>query len=111
MKGSYRELFIRNGNVGEEIYRHPHFLKFLSYFIYGAKLPEPVIKAFSDEVTKCEPVTSGDIVPLGKSARTQARLYRLSPHSAAEEFYKLALDCGLSQMYASAVRQSVKQAR
>lgn len=103
--------FIRNGRHGNEILKHPHFLKYLSYFLYGAVLPKAVIDGFYKRVQECGLVTSSDVVPLGTFARTQARANRLNGKVAAEEFYKLALDCGLSGGYAASIRDSVMRVR
>ena len=37
IRGSLRDLFLRNGNTDEEIVRHPHFLPYLRYFICGSQ--------------------------------------------------------------------------
>ena len=61
-------------------------------------LPVPVIDSFQREVKACGMVTSGDIIPLGDHAKKLMRLHHLDKGRAAEEFYKLALDCGLEEM-------------
>jgi hypothetical protein len=104
-------IFERNGTRGDDIFKHPHFLKYLSYFIYGARLPDRVIRDFCHEVQKCGQVTSGDIAPLGKFAKRQTRSEQLDPGTAAEEFYKLALDCRLSESTARSIRDDVKRVR
>ena len=40
-------------------------------------------------------VTSGDIIPLGDTAKRLTRDHHLDKHAAAEEFYKLALEHGM----------------
>jgi len=90
---------------------HPHFLKYLRYFLLGADLLAGVIAAFEGWIAERGHVTSGDVVPLGAFARQQTRTYRLQPADASEEFYKLALDLNLSQSYASAIRDAVRRAR
>ena len=74
---SRRETFEKNGTRGEDIFRHPHFLVYLRYFLLGADLPDAVKAGFTAEVAKCGHVTSGDIVPLGALARQQTRAHRL----------------------------------
>lgn len=106
---SRRQMFERNGTHGEEIFHRPHFLEYLRYFLDGPSLPRQVIDAF--EVARCGNVTSGDVILLGRRARDLARSYRPDPSQAAEDFYKLALDCGLWVSYAQSVRNAVKQAR
>lgn len=108
---SRSDVFERNGTRGEDIFRHPHFLNYLQYFLFGAQLPEVTMRDFSGKVTECGNVTSGDIAPLGEYAKRQTRSHRLNPKEAAEEFYKLALDCGLDQYVARAIRDAVKRIR
>jgi hypothetical protein len=108
---SRQQDFERNGCSGDEILRHPHFLEFLRYFLYGADLPAPVIEEYREAVRRWGNVTSGDVVPLGKLARQLARAGRMKAHEASEEFHKLALDCGLWHSYASHIRDAVRQMR
>lgn len=108
---SRKNVFEKNGTHGRAIFEHGSFLKYLRYFLYGAQLPPAVIERFAAEVSDCAPVTSGDVVPLGKFARQQARAARLKPHEASEEFYKLALDCDLSEDYSRHIRDAVKSLR
>src|SRR3546814_87356 len=95
-RGSSRqELFMRKVRSHEEMVRHGHFLKYLHYFIYGAKLPAPAIQAFKAAVDDCGAITSGDIAPLGTVARHLVRANHLAPKEVADEFYKLCLDLDL----------------
>jgi hypothetical protein len=110
MKASRKEIFERHGNKGEEIYKNLHFLPYLRYFLYGADLPSKVIAALKAEVGNPDWLTSSDIVPLTKFARTLARQNGLD-HEASEEFFKLALDLGLPVDTAGAIRQSVMKIR
>lgn len=108
---SRQQMFERNGCRGEDIFRHPHFLDYLRTFLYGANLPEPVIVQFRQAVKDCGQVSSSDIVPLGKKARAIARVHGLQGHDACEEFYVLALECGIWHSYAEHIRDAVKQLR
>jgi hypothetical protein len=108
---SRRQVFEKNGTKGDAIFSHPHFLKYLRYFLYGPDLPEAVINDFQQKVFDCGSVTSGDIVPLGDYARQLTRSRGLDKGKAAEEFYKLALDCGLDEGEARSIRDAVKKAR
>jgi hypothetical protein len=108
VQASHKGLFERNGNRGEEIYEHPHFLPYLRYFLYGADLPATVIAALKAKVGNPEWLSSSDIVPLTKFARTLARQNGLD-RSASEEFYKLALDLRLPLYTAGAIRKAVAQ--
>jgi len=110
LKDSHKGLFKRNGNDDQEIYEHPHFLPYLYYFLYCANLPTDVITALKEKVGNPEWLTSSDIVPLARFARTLARQNGLDT-TAAEEFFKLALDIGLPLYTAGAIRRAVAQIR
>ncbi len=100
----------RNGTSGREVLRHPNFLAYFAYFICGADLPPVALRAFRAAVENCGMVTSGDMPILSKTARTLARQHGLEAHFASEEFYKLALDCGLGRN-AGYVRDGVRSLR
>lgn len=108
---SRKDIFERNGTSGDDLFRHPHFLNYLRYLLYGAQLPVGVIEGFCQKVSDCGMVTSGDIGPLSEYAKRQARVRNLAPPDAAEEFYKLSLDCGLDHDCARAIRNAVKRLR
>lgn len=109
-KGSRRDMFVRDGNQGDEIYTHPNFLRHLKYFLFGPDLPAEVIAAFEKKVGNPRWVSSSDIVPMARYARQLSREYRLG-YEAADEFFKLCLDMGLSRSIAGTVREITKRAR
>lgn len=108
---SRQQVFERNGCRGEEIFRHPHFLEYLWYFLYGANLPASAIEEFRTALKERGQISSSDVVPLGKTARQIARSHGLQAHDASEEFYKLALDCGIWHSYAEHIRDAVRKMR
>ena len=109
---SHLQVFQKNGTLGPAIFRHGNFVKYLRYFVYGPDLPRPVIEAFQRKVIDCgKPFTSGDSITVGDFARQLTRSHRLEAGSSAEEFYKLALDCGLDAGDARSVRDTVKKLR
>lgn len=110
IKGSYREVFARNGSKGEEAYTHPHFIPFLRYFLYGANLPQVVIDEFEDQIGNPEWFSGSDIISLTKKTRELVRKYNLRGHRYPEEFQKLALDNGLSNYNALSVRSAALEA-
>jgi hypothetical protein len=109
--GSSREQMLERNSRGRDIFASVQFLPHLRYFIYGPSLPPAVIDDFQNKVKECGMVTSGDIIPLGVHARKQTRTYALDNGSAAEEFYKLALECGLAEHEARSIRDRVKTKR
>lgn len=111
IKLSRCQIFERNGTHGDDIFGDGNFMEYLRYFLDGPSLPLDVIASFRQRVSACGLVRSGDIIPLGDFARRQVRQNRLDVNSAAEEFYKLALECGLSPLNAWSIRDGVKKAR
>jgi hypothetical protein len=110
-KSSRLQIFQRNGNQCDEVFKHPHFLPYLHYFIHGADLPAPAVTSFQQAVERCGMVTSSDIVPLGKHARALTRAHKLPAYLACEEFFKLAIDLGVGLMAATMIRNSVRTVR
>jgi len=104
---SRQEIFEKNGTSGAEILRHPHFLKHLEYFICGPDLPTVAIEKFRREAGSSY-LTGSDIVELGPYARSCVRQYRLHPHHASEEFFKLAVECGANPSFADNLRKSIR---
>jgi hypothetical protein len=108
---SRKEIFERNGTIGEDIFRHGNFLKHLHYFLFGASLPDALIDEFSEAIESCGNVTSGDIENLRRKARDLTRRFRLNSHDAANEFFKLSIDCCIGPSYAASIANAVKQVR
>lgn len=112
MKGSRFDLFQRNGNDFEETIRHNNFLKHLRYFLFGANLPEPIISSFSQAIKDCgEYVSSGDAYDLSRKARALYRQSGLEREFAADEFFKLSIDLGVSASDAMSIRKAIIDAR
>lgn len=105
---SRKQVFEGNGTCGDEILGHPSFLKHLEYFICGPELPAVVIERFKSEATGSGYLTGGDINDLTPFARSCVRSNGLDPHRAAEEFFKLAVECGAMPSSAESVRSSVR---
>lgn len=107
-----QDLFAGNGiRTKDDLFRHPHFLAHVRYFIHGPQLPAGAIRAFRIEVTDRGMITSSDALPLAKAARTITRQHGLRSQDAAEEFYKLALELDVGTSYASTIREYVKKTR
>ena len=108
---SHKQIFEQNGTRGHAILRHPHFHKYLRYFVLGPDLPQKTIAAFSTLVRHCKPVTSGDQEAFCQLARCEIRVQRLERRAAAEEFFKLALEVGLDDGMSRVVRDSVMKTK
>src|SRR5690606_17767870 len=63
-KRSRKDIFERNGTSGDDILKHPHFLKDFEYFVFGPDLPVSVLLSFKKRVESCGPITSGDVLVL-----------------------------------------------
>ncbi len=110
-KKSHKEIFEANGTKGNDIFFHPHFLKFLQYFIYGPDLPTNTIKEFCN-IANHFPGTSGmQLDRFQEFVRAEIRQQSLDKHFAAEEFYKLALECNLSKYLARSIRDAAMSTR
>jgi hypothetical protein len=110
-KASRKGMLKRPGSSDAEIYISPHFIQHLRYFLFGADLPDSLIRDFEERVGNPRWVTSSDILPIGKFARDLTRRHRLEPRDAAEEFFKLCLDMGLELSTAQSVMRSVQKIR
>lgn len=108
---SRRDAFMQRSGDFETMIRHQDFLKYLHYFIHGAKLPLQLLTSFSNTVKDCGLITSGDIATLSSSAKQLVRSYKLEPRLCADEFFKLCLDLDLSYFDAASIRTSIKQIR
>lgn len=90
------QVFESNNTSGEAIFRHPHFLKYLKYFIYGADLPQAIITQI--KAIKAETFYDSDFVeqalPNIKSY-FNANYDKASRNAFSEEIFKLSLDLGV----------------
>lgn len=107
LKKSRKQVFETNGTKGEAILKHPHFLPYLQYFIYGPQLPDKIIDEFWNLVSGFD--TEWD--EIRKFARKMTRQFELDPREACEEFFKLALECGMPVYEARSVRDVVRSIR
>jgi len=106
------QMLQENGVRGDDIFRDPNFAKYLRYFLYGPDLPRSVTDAFQQKVIDCgSPFTGSDALEVAQFARQLSRSHSLLSGEAAEEFYKLALDCGMGFYDARKVRDAVKKTR
>ena len=108
---SRKEVFESNGTRGDAILSHGNFLPHLRYFVFGPGLPRQVIEDFYQAVLSAGYLTGGDLEPLRIQARLAVRAHALEPRRAREEFFKLALECGVSPMYARSIRDAIRGAR
>ena len=104
---SRMQVFEHNGTTGDDIFRHPHFHRYLRYFVKGPDLPPRTITAFEVLIDGCGMITSGDCEAFCDLARRQAKSIDLPRRYAAEEFFKLSLELGVDEGMSRAIRDSV----
>jgi hypothetical protein len=105
---SRQQIFENNGTSDAEIFAHPHFMKYLEYFVCGPDLPAGVIAKFKDAASFSGYLTGGDVNDLVPEARAVVHSAGLNPHDAADEFYKLVLECGAVPSSAESIRKLVR---
>jgi hypothetical protein len=110
-KKSHRQTFESNGLSGDDIFQHPHFLKYLKYFLYGPDLPPQAIDEFCQFVSDNRPITSKDVEMLCQMARKATQQFWLPPQMACEEFHKLALELGIDDLSSRLIRDYVLKTR
>jgi len=110
-KKSRFQVFESYGTHRKDILYHPHFLKYLKYCIYGPQLPDVIIQGFLDIIERERPITSGTIEMLWEYAREETKNRGLDSSKAAEEFFKLSLECGISPEGAKSIRKIVMAVR
>ena len=91
----------------DEIFKHPHFIKYLQYFIKGPNISPEHIYKFEELVKKLEPITSGDTNDLCSLAKKQAKSSGKNTKDEAEEYYKLCLELGIYEGTARDIRKAV----
>lgn len=107
---SRKQVFEKNGTSGRDILRHPHFMDYLRYFLYGPDLPKDTIRGFC-KIIEEDRGTSGMVLDqIQAFVRKEGRNRGLNPGHAAEEFFKLAHEIGKPNL-AEAVRSAAKSVR
>jgi hypothetical protein len=110
-KKSVQEVFESNRTYGDRIFEHPHFLKYLKYFVFGPDLPERTIRGFCRILDEDAGTTGMLLDSLRRFARSSIREFYLDRKYAAEEFFKLCLECQLREHFARSIRDAAMQTR
>lgn len=108
---SRQDIFEKNGTSGSKILAHPNFMRHLEYFVCGPNLPSAVLGEFKEAARFSGYLTGGDISDLIPKARAVVRSSQLEPHDAADEFHKLALECGAAPFSAESIRSAVRSVK
>jgi len=86
---SHLDNFKRHGNRGDSVFRHPHFVAYLKYFIEGPALPLATIERFRKIVSE-----DSGMDQLCTFVRAEVRKLKLDRTTARDEFWKLAQEVG-----------------
>lgn len=103
--------FRENGNGWSETIRHGNFTKYLHYWIYGPELPKDAIEGLC-QIRNEDRGTSGELLDQYlKHARDCVRKYRLYPHHAGTEFFRLGVEIGMHVDRARSLRKAAMSVR
>lgn len=104
---SRRERFLRNAHTEDAMYEHPHFWRYVLYFVNGADLPSAVVERFVGLARD----SMREYNTLSSFAKQASRQLPGDRGTKADEFFKLAIDCDCPLNEAIGVRRAVMQAR
>lgn len=107
---SHKEVFEKNGTTGDDIIKHPNFIKYLYFFIHGPSLPDEVASGLC-EILSHHIHTSSALMEARQFARDCMREYRLEPEDAGTQFFRLAVELGFSASEARSIRDAAKSVR
>jgi hypothetical protein len=89
-RGKSHQDDLKSGSWRNDIFKSPHFVKYLRYFIEGPDLPAATIEGFR-KILSDDLGTTGMIMDqLCRFARAEVRKLRLDATTARDEFWKLA---------------------
>ncbi|MEL6110126.1 MAG: hypothetical protein AAFU85_29280 [Planctomycetota bacterium] len=110
-KKSRMQVFESNGTSGNDIFRHPHFLPYLHYFVAGPRLPDDVMGGLC-KILNEDMGTSGMVMgEYCRFARESVRRYQLDRTNAATEFFRLGVEIGMELHDARTLRRAAKSTR
>jgi hypothetical protein len=101
---SRKQVLNDNGRSDSEILTHPHFLKYLHYFICGPQLPADVVATFRELAV----APLRDLEQMRQFVRARVRDRDLS--DPGEEFFKVAVECELDLFEAKSLRSDAMNA-
>ncbi len=103
------ELSVSQPSLNLEVYPKSRrdFLKHLEYFVCGPDLPAEAIEKFKYQASG-DHLSGSDIIDLTPYCRSCVRQNRLEPHRAADEFFKLAVECGAMPGFAENLPKSIR---
>ncbi len=107
---SRQQVFEANGTIGNDIFRHPHFIPYLNHFIHGPNLPAVAIHGLC-KILNDDHGTSGMLRDqYRKHARKCVRECGLNSSYAATEFFRLGVEIGMELSDARSLRDAALSA-
>jgi hypothetical protein len=106
-KASRASLFLRNVGTWDGLYRHPHFLPYLKYFLYGADLPIALKESFQKKAQDDWVKPDQLVQHVRFLVRSFGLMSDFESHKLPDAFYQLALDCECEESAARQVRAAV----
>lgn len=101
------ERFNRNGTSGNEIFRHGNFVKYLIYWVNGANVDDE-LKNIATTIIVNDYYKDHDCLTKFFAA-IRSKIPRNQKNSEfSEEIFKLAIDSGMSLMFAVMLRKKVR---
>ncbi len=100
--------FRRRGLSTEEMLRHPHFLAWLRYFIFGPNLPEALLAELRAKIDEFGDVTSGDYEELRHFIRPLVKRFNLTKMQT-DEIFKAALEFDLELDLTDTLRREARK--
>lgn len=107
---SHQQIFEGNGTRGTKIFSHGNFLKYLNFFIHGARLPHRVKSAMREQIGNPEWFSGEDVSELRTLARRLVRENGLDG-SRDRDFLFLCADLGLCATDADSIRRAVREVK
>mgnify|MGYP000955575263 CR=1 FL=1 len=109
-KSSRKEIFERNGTNGNSILSHGNFVKYLIYWVNGANVDKEIKNIAANTIVNDYYKDHDCITKFFNAIRSKIpRNHQNSEFS--EEIFKLAIDSGMSLMYATLLRDKVRSVK
>jgi hypothetical protein len=108
-RGKSHQDVLKSGSYRNNIFKSPHFVKYLRYFIHGPDLPSATIEGFRNILIEDLGTTGGIMDQLCTFVRAEVRKLRLDSTTARDEFWKLAKEVGY--FHADTIRRAAGAAK
>jgi hypothetical protein len=107
-RGKSHQDVVKSGSWRDNMFKSPHFVEYLRYFIHGPALPPATIEGFRKLLIE-DLGTSGELMDqLCTFVRGEVRKLRLDATTARDEFWKLAKE--VEYFHAETIRNAAGSA-